>query len=71
MILDVKINARYDVENDILIIDIPHAGKAIGTMPINANALADLDVDGKVTGIEILRYARFKKKKPNDNPGTN
>lgn len=70
MILDVKINGRYDTERDILIIDIPHAGKAIGTMPISASALADLDVDGKVTGVEILRYARGKKKL-NDESRTN
>ena len=70
MVLEIKINGRYDTEHDTLIIDIPYAAKAIGTMSVNTNTIVDVDADGKITSIEIMHFTRFKKK-PNDNPGTN
>ena len=49
---------RYDVERDILYIDVAPGRKARDTQPFDEDILVDLDDEGNIVGVEVWNASK-------------
>ena len=49
---------RYDVERDMLYIDVAPGKKARDTQPFDDDTLVDLDEEGNIVGVEVWNASK-------------
>jgi uncharacterized protein YuzE len=53
-----RVKFRYDVERDILYIDVAPGKKAHDTQPFDDDTLVDLDEEGNIVGVEVWNASK-------------